>query len=416
MELRPPFVDPAMRNPDTAVGAIRAWRTGQVLAARVLAPTQNGQATLRVGRDSVPVQTRIALELGQELQLRVARTGERPLLRLLPPAAPMATVDAALRAALPRQQPMTRLLANLAELARPSGRNSGGSLLPEEIQRAAREIVRQLPAARTAATTPGLQGAVRNSGIFAEARMGQALAPPAKDAAPPSQADRPPPAGDFKIALLRLLANLLTAAPRQTPTQPSQPGTLGAGADPETPPPLRGQFPLPQPRLAASLSALAQEGAPLTRLVAELTQQLEGALARILVSQTASLPVEDGPTQTWVLEVPLRDGEHADVLHLRIERHRRGQQEEEFWSVSIALDLEELGPMRAQLTLHGQQISTTLWAEREATAKLMDARLEELRGRLELGGLSVGTLACKVGAPSVTRAPGGDAPLLSEQA
>ncbi|WP_132829688.1 flagellar hook-length control protein FliK [Pseudomonas aeruginosa] len=68
-------------------------------------------------------------------------------------------------------------------------------------------------------------------------------------------------------------------------------------------------------------------------------------------------------------------------------------------NLGLAFDLEPLGPLHAQATLLRGSLSSQLWAERDATARLVEHELGHLRQRLRDAGLTVGEITCQRGRP-----------------
>lgn len=192
---------------------------------------------------------------------------------------------------------------------------------------------------------------------------------------------------------------------------------LTSGQPMTLPPPLRGQPPHPQARGAASLQA--QQPAPLLR--AELLQQAEASLARLQLSQLASLPQSRDTGLEWLLDLPVRRGEETDVWSLGIRRDEsQGGRDQErqgtLWTVQLAFDLPGLGPMQARVSLRGEQVSTWFWATREDTMPLLQKHLQELRLELEASGLQVDQLHCLRGSmPGNPKAAATRDPILDER-
>jgi hypothetical protein len=108
-----------------------------------------------------------------------------------------------------------------------------------------------------------------------------------------------------------------------------------------------------------------------------------------------------GAAPLWSFELPVRYGERTDVLELRIEREaaKRDDEADYPWTLTLAFDFEELGPVTARVTLAAGQVGTTLWAQRPPTARLISDHLGELQRDLEAAGVAVGRLAVLEGEP-----------------
>lgn len=66
----------------------------------------------------------------------------------------------------------------------------------------------------------------------------------------------------------------------------------------------------------------------------------------------------------------------------------------------LAFDLEKLGPIRAQVTLYGEdRVSTVFWAEQQETSTYFNQHMDRLESRLKQVGLDVARLDCRCGKP-----------------
>lgn len=210
-------------------------------------------------------------------------------------------------------------------------------------------------------TTPeGLEAAIRASGTFLEGTLARGLAP----------------GGDVKAALLRVRAT--------------------ANAADDTP----------------------QRG--------EIARMAEGAIERVKLGQLASLPehpeirVTDdrGQAMRIALQIPIatqgHDRPQTAMLGLVIEHNpfnpeppayaiedREAQSEEEGfpWKIRVSLDLEETGPVQAEIALRGQAIAVTLWAERQGFAGKARGGIGALHAALTEADFEVTRLEVKDGLP-----------------
>lgn len=202
-----------------------------------------------------------------------------------------------------------------------------------------------------------------------------------------------------------------------TPTGSSQaanPLTPTAGLNP--PPPFSGIVPTPQASVQASLDLLNRLG----NLRLDLLQQTEAALARVHLNQLASLPREgEHRLVEWLFDIPVRRGNDVDFWSARLFRDTDGDTKARDtapaqWSVQLAFDLPGLGPMQAQINLHGERVSTHFWATREETLPLVHGNLKALRRNMLEVGLEVGDIDCRLGA--IPETPGrNQAPLIREK-
>lgn len=393
------------------------WQAGQVLDARVLQAQADGSLLLQLEGQNKPLQARSPLPLtaGQQVKLLVAVEADRIVLRLLDMPAEETALQQAWRSALPRQQPLLTVLQHIARLAQlppttaatgsgtpmtvPAAATTTAANLPmpevplpetglraqpttsptpatttataatataaapspEQIKTLATELLNRLADPQRLTTADGLRQAISQSGLFLEARL--------------ARGDSTVLQQDFRAGLLRLLdavqeqlAAPATAAPRS--------GTL------------------PPPALNPGL-------------LLELSQHIEGALARVKVQQLQTLSAQAGPDPAWLLELPLRHGTEQEVMRLRIQREGGGSNGNGApgWSVRLHFDNAQHGGVDSVVTLLGGKVGVSFWAEQPATAVRFQQRLEELRGQLQHAGLEVEHLRSVIGRATLNDEP-----------
>jgi flagellar hook-length control protein FliK len=372
---------------------MESWQVGQILNAMVISTDARGTVTLKVNEALIQahIQTQPNQPLptlpGQPLQLQVTSTGAQTVLKVINLAVKDDPIAQALRTALPRQADLTPLLTNIALLADPAV-NKISSPLPQPIIQLAQQLFNNLTSTTQAATTAGLQHAVNNSGLFLESRLAHTVMA--------NFEPHPSLSLDFKAGLL-LLRNALAA-----PTPVGQP--QGAHQAPHNT--------VPESPVSRNMRAPAAPGAPAVaslnpglNTALELTSpalamQIEGALARLQVNQIASLPNPQQPL--WVIELPLRHGNGIDLIALHIEQDANPstpESPERPWSISLELAPGDLGPLHARITLLGQQVSVTLWAEENTTAALANHNIGQLQDNLIHAGFNPGIVHCQQGKP-----------------
>jgi flagellar hook-length control protein FliK len=151
---------------------------------------------------------------------------------------------------------------------------------------------------------------------------------------------------------------------------------------------------------------------------AELLAKTDGALARIQLHQLASIPTETVPVPLFA-EIPLRDGDRADVLRLAIEPQAQGQERPDApraWTVWLSLSPGDLGPVHCRITVQGESAAVSFWAERADTARLFQERLGELEAGLADDGFTAGRLHAQAGIPPNLPAPHPPRGILNERA
>lgn len=430
MEINGP--PPTTMTPRQIRAAVNAWQIGQIMHARVVRQATPQAVLLQVDNQQLLAKTHVQLAAGQRLELTVTQLGDKPVLqaRLLGAAAPtnlstatpgradnssatiQTAVNALLKQALPQQASMAGLLANLSQLNSQAGRLMP---LPPAVEAIAKQLYRQLPTADKSGNVQQLKQNIANSGIFLESRLaknavdtGGMQLKQALQHTVQTGGEKPAPgahsatAGDLKANLLRLLG-AVQQAPRVSAPQASAFQSSAAASQPlATPPPLRGQAPQAQARAAATLQQLGT----LQLLLQELGRQTEAALARTLLHQAASLPPGEQTPNSWAFELPLRNGQQIDIFDVVIEEDTAREQGEEDgnppWSVTLAFNLNGLGPVYARLRLIKDKVSTLFWAENAHTSQLFKQHLADLSQRYRAAGLEPGELGCFQGTPPGT--------------
>lgn len=300
------------------------------------------------------------------------------LLQSLPPE----IAEAALRAAS-RQMPLASALTQILSLG-----EAEMAKLPPDLAAA----IRALQAARTSPdilkTPEGLQNAVKLSGLFLEANLAQ------------TTGGQPVPA-DLKSLLLAIRA------------------AIG-----DTGPEVQGANRLPGQNNPPAQNALAPRTGT-EHSQPEIARAVEGAVERLKLMQMASMPdhpeirVTDDRAQSMrlALSIPLAtqgtDRPPTAMMGLMIEHHPQTQETQRYeaekegggdtepfpWKVRVALDLEETGPVQAEIALRGQSIAVTLWAERVSTATLARDAIGALHEALTGAAFDVVRLEVKDGRP-----------------
>lgn len=399
--LRVPAVIPQLTIGRPTSQLLQNLSIGQTVRAQVLQGTPpeqgGGRALLLIGRAALSVRAQTPLQAGSTLTLRVTELGSRIGLQVVERARVESSLPRAeplLRRLVPQQAGAGPLYNTVAARPAPPGTSS-------QLQAAWQGLRQAMPKTETATQPQGLKQAIRDSGVFLEAKL-------------MNGGPQPSLQGDLKAAALRLLSALV----RQPPgTAMPQPGQRPSPLPVQSPPPPIGQaVPVPQPRVPVPAEMMS------TALQFDsLRQMLESAVARMnlhqLVNSGAHQP--EG-TQSWLLEVPIQDGEGVDILHLRIRDEERQDGRdgapERVWSVELALDLPGLGPLRARIQLLGESVSTAFWAEDEATAGRIDRELPRLRAALEARELEVAAMSASAGAPDEIAPGGSDGGLLDTRA
>ncbi len=331
---------------------------GQILQGTAKSENIGGRLSLQIGVTRLIAQTQLSVRPGQTLTLQVVKSDSLPVLRLMQAPTLESLKAAALKQLLPRQQPLPEVFKALAQVIQAPAQNR----IPPAVREQAAALMNQLPATTDPGFKTRLQRALVDSGLLTEPRLLRKLAQ----------------TGDLKLQLVRLFERISQLLPENR--------LLQANLDPR----------LIQHQLKGSSEALAENG---IKLLIGLLKHLDGAIARIQTHQLASLPQDDPTRQVWQFELPVRNGEELDLFSIRIGREdgAKKSDEETVWSLTLRMNLPPLGPMRVQLRLQGENLSTLIWSQRPQTNDLVQNHLKALRSAYEQQGLSVQRLDSFVG-------------------
>lgn len=361
----------------------RVCRVGQQLMATVVdGPAKadtTGKLFIRIANQTLQVRSTMDLRMGDTLKLQVMRVQPQILLSVvaLNGVKPFQTI-APLKAATLQLQPSQRGLPELLGVVKALSSDHPRGGLPTPLSPYLRQLINTFVTRHEITDTGALAQAFLNSGLFLESKL---LKEDIK-----ALNDR-----DLKASLLGLLRlldgqeNVCSKAPQRNSGNAAQP-------------PHHNAQPEPQPR-----APIENLGSYNDKQIQVLLRELTGAaLSRVTLHQIAAVENARESKLRWLTEIPLLfDGEHADVLHLCIERDNHGshEREQDCWSAELALELPALGPIRARVSLYKGQISTTLWAENIAGIEKLNSELHRLKDALEARSLKVRSLACYAGKP-----------------
>lgn len=402
------------------------FKPGQVLNVIVARLEQNSLLLMLQDRitdaegNPLNIQLRAArtpaAEVGQRLQVVVEDIKQQvPVLKVLNTQRPAIVLADLLAQAQTRQQPTQQLLNNLVQI---KSTEALLATLPKNVTDKIETLWRALPEASQLQRPDGLRQAVQYSGPFLEAHLLKAQ----------QAGNRFFPAMDTRTHLLRLAEALRqqntplgtpeTKSPQQA--MPPQPASASLARDNLTGQPTKtavpgmdmqvetkSQAPVPKvdPNIPTPPSRQAQTLSNMTtnQILELLTQQTEGSLQRTLTQQLHMLNT-DAQRQQLVFELPIRHGEDVDVFDMRIHPDQEGQQQQAGdharpWTIMMAFNLEGLGPIRAQVSLIKEKISSHWWAEQQQTVDLFQQHMATLQDRLSHVGLDIDKIHCQCGMP-----------------
>jgi len=236
--------------------------------------------------------------------------------------------------------------------------------LPPTVQSAVQQLMSLHLATDKTPDADTVKNAMQSSGLFTEAMLANGSEPPV----------------DLKTAL----ANLAREAERWLAKTPTQNQPPAPGASTNVPPPVRGGLPTAQSPAEPSLP----ENADPALIAKLLANGSEAALARQSLLQMASLPDPANPAESrWIFDVPLMTPQGAAVAQLIVQRDGRGtnaEAPEPVWRVGLAVNVEPLGPVRANLALSGGHAWVTIVADRPGSLSKLQTNSSWLTDALSL--------------------------------
>lgn len=338
-----------------------------------------GNVLIQLGNQKLQVRSTMDLRQGDVLKLQVMRVQPRILLSVvaLNEIKPSQSTDP-LRSATLQLQPRQGGLPELLSAMKVLSTDHPISGLPAQVSPYLRQLLNAFVTRQEITTSGTLAQAFVNSGLFLESKLLKGTTESLKNR-------------DLKaslLGLLRLLDEREDAVSK--PLRRDSSHALG--------PPHRSAQPEPQPRVhPQNLGFHSDE-----QIHVSLRELTKAALSRLSLHQIASAENAREGKLRWLTEIPLYDGEQADVLHLCIAKDDYSNADvgaQDCWSAELALDLPALGPMRVRVTLHKGHISSTLWAEKVATVEKLNSELSRLKATLQTRSLKVRSLACYAGKP-----------------
>lgn len=352
-----------------AVGQAAPVVSAYVQAGAVVpaAPTAAGAAVIAAPVAAAPVAP-VAGNGVQQAVVTAAPSAAAASVAAPVPMTPQAALTQMVQASVQRQDSAATLMTALSAIV-------GKVALPEQVMRAAQQVLAGRVSLDSSVDGAKLQQAVLRSGVFLEAGLAKGNAPVA---------------GDMKGSLLALRQTLVNWLGQQPPVSQA----------PIVPPPLPGM----QPRARQAMGGLtALSGAP-EEAGKVLLDRTEATLARVRLHQSAALPDPAGKARPDIsLDLPVLIGNYQTLLHLQVSRDGQGSAEhaeERGWQMRFAINMPDLGEVGAQVSLRGGATGVMLWASEPETAEALQGELAELKLALGEAGLKLGAVMVRRGEPA----------------
>ncbi|KTC72522.1 Flagellar hook-length control protein FliK [Legionella birminghamensis] len=328
---------------------------GQLLKAVV--NFQNAsEVSININGQNINAKTSHHFSPGELLQVKVAKTGDSTILQVIKDPIPLNTLNQALLHYLPRQMPATQLLSLLGILQNQES-------LPEPLRMQVQQLLQSLVPLNE--LPQKFQQALSQSGYFLEASLLNA-------------GKQLNPGVDFKAQCLQLLASIQknyagSGSIIALDNNPVQKENL----------PLPGVLPQPfaRPSPMADLS--------IEQLLPMIRDHLEQVLARITSGQLNHLLHISNYAYSLMLDLPVRNETHTDIIPLLIKEEQRQKSQESNWSIRFAVNLEQLGPIQAKLSLQGNALDVQLNSEIGSTLGILQDNEQSFAELLEEAGLNL---------------------------
>ena len=94
--------------------------------------------------------------------------------------------------------------------------------------------------------------------------------------------------------------------------------------------------------------------------------------------------------QALQLEIPFYNGQTEEALFIKIQQDDASSKTNEIdnkWTVSLEMNPPNLGRIKNKLTLQGEHISSSFWAENQQTGNLLKSHLSILNERFKASSL-----------------------------
>lgn len=161
--------------------------------------------------------------------------------------------------------------------------------------------------------------------------------------------------------------------------------------------PLQGTFPQPI-KVPANVANLDLQQT--RQLIEFLKEETTNSLARIQANQLSSLPREATQMPSFLLDLPVNiAADKTQVIPIKIEEEANNgsDQEASIWRLSLALDMENLGPVQLTVSLAANRISVNIWSEQAQTKTLFEQNNQQLHQALAEENLQVANITFQQG-------------------
>ncbi len=395
MEIRN-IIQPSISNSTSPAGNLSPLVQGQLLKATVVERLSAQTLLFKSGERLFEATSRGAnsLKPGDAISLQVEKTGQPVLLKIVNnrQTIKQELQQTLLRESLPKQQDLRLLTTLFNQFKRSAG--SVTQSLPLPLVKQLQQILKSFPTAQQIMTSQGIQTAVKESGLFLEARLmqhtNQRSQIPLANTSPFAVAQ------DFKANLLKLKKSLSELPQKPMSTHQFQDAKTNSAASSGMTQSAAGMI---NKQAATERANLSDKPMTISRNNIEhvtkldssqLLKQLEASLARVENNQARSIATESNPLPHWRFEIPVTDNNDVDLLTLDLHKEHSDREvaSDKNWSINIEVDFQDIGRFCARLSCQQDDMRVLLWTEHAALSGMIDKHLDQLRKQLCMHGIN----------------------------
>jgi Flagellar hook-length control protein FliK len=385
---------------------------GQILNATVVSKKSPDSFILQIGNQQFEAKTdqRIPLNIGQQLKLSVEKLDSPVTFKVLEQNTTKVIHEAKqqlLRENIPKQAGMEKLTTVLAQVSK--NVKDVIKTLPAPIEQQFKKLIEQLPVRSSLNNEAGLKTAIKNSGIFLEAKLlTEASNKPESFIKTSNSASQKASTHTIAQSLLQtgkldiatdLKTNLLQLSDVISKYKQSTNTTSQVNS-------FFKQAVLADSEMTSNISSKTRNTNANTTKAIEmalkveadiLSKHIESSIARIEVNQSKAIVTHDNQAPLWSIELPVKDKQDIDLLKLNIQADKdskSNKDQEQKWSTDLRITFENIGTISAKLSIIDKEVNATLWSENQILNELINNNLSVLNNQIEKCGLSTGKIVC----------------------
>lgn len=399
-------ITPPASSASSSSSPLENLKTGQELYAKIVEniPSKN-EVIFQLGNKLVRASSNATSTLGQTVLVQVERKTGEIILNVKQQTHSPNFINSILRHTLPKQLPIQDFVSPLKELNRNINTSYSTALSTnasiKQFSTLTNEIIRTSPTINSLSTANGIKSAIQNSGVFLEHNVVQTITKPAATAnnalidvvnkkpeqlltSLNNQALLTTKMGNdlSKVTSVDLKANLVKLISILKSWPGINPSNAGLAKS------IKSELTQLSKQTQLQTNSASQK---LHLQVQDVLNKVEGAVAKITINQLANASSDTAVRQALQLEIPFYNGQSEDALFIKIQQDdtpNKTKQIDNKWTVSLEMNPPNLGRIKNKLTLQGEQISSSFWAENQQTGELLKRHLNMLHERFRVSKLT----------------------------